>query len=207
MAQLADRSTTDESRCNIDEAGRDQGLFPLALVALQVDVGPQSLGVTLRRRSAPRRVAAGSPSLSPRTKRLAIGRYHPRTQVSYAAERAARLFRASLPLCDAGTHPSTATGWLQAPKPRKTRSRLSTSTNVVASSLPTTERTLLLLTVVSLSTIRQQSWPRPFASSAVTGRRSKGASTSVLVKGQTVKESVASNRSSWMIRAGRGLLA
>ena len=83
-------------------------------------------------------------------------------------------------------------------------SRLSDSTNLVAASLPTTAPALFLRTVVILSIIRKQSWSRPFSSSAVTDTRSRGASTSVLVKGQTVNESVASNLSSWTIRAGRG---
>lgn len=95
----------------------------------------------------------------------------------------------------------------QPPKPRKTRSRLSTSTIVVESSLPTTVCALLRRTVVILSTMTKLSWSSPFDWSAATGTRRRGASTPVLVNGQTVNESVAWNRSSCTTRAGRGLFA
>lgn len=60
-----------------------------------------------------------------------------------------------MPLC--GRPPDHQPMSSQLPKPRKTRSRLSTSTNVVASSRPTTACALPLRIVVILSTMRKQS--------------------------------------------------
>jgi hypothetical protein len=60
--------------------------------------------------------------------------------------------------------------------------------------------------VVTLSAIAKESCPMPDVSVAGTGTR-LGEPTTTVVRGTTVIDAVASNASSWMITAGRGLLA
>jgi hypothetical protein len=82
----------------------------------------------------------------------------------------------------------------------------SSSTNRVDVSRPTRSPTFDRRIVVSLSTIAKLGWLMPVSSSAGIGSRSSGASTSVVVSGHTVTESV-SKRSSCRITAGRGFEA
>ncbi len=58
-----------------------------------------------------------------------------------------------------------------------------------------------------LSTIRLLGSCRPFSSSGATGRRISGASVGSVVNAQTLTESVAPKRSSWMMTTGLGLPA
>lgn len=84
--------------------------------------------------------------------------------------------------------------------------RLSRMTSL-SSRLPTRRRTLLRRTVVILSTMRLQFARSPLRSFGVMGGRMSGASVGSLVNAQIVTESVAPNRSSCTMTAGRGLPA
>ncbi len=94
-----------------------------------------------------------------------------------------------------------------AAKPRKTSMARLSRTMSLSSRRPTCERTLLLRTVVTWSTIRRQGERSPFRSFGVMGRRMSGASVGSLVNAQIVTESVAPNRSSCTMTAGRGFPA
>ena len=85
--------------------------------------------------------------------------------------------------------------------------RRSSSIIEVESILPMRVLMLVRRTVVILSIIAKLGTSRPVVASSMIGSRSKGASTDVVVNGQTVTESVASKASSCTMTAGRGFVA
>ena len=70
---------------------------------------------------------------------------------------------------------------------------------------PIRPESLARWTVVILSTIMLLGSRRPFAGVGSIASRIRGASVGSLVNAQTVMESVASKRSSWITTTGRGL--
>src|SRR5699024_10591269 len=102
-------------------------------------------------------------------------------------------------------NPGPGPGPGQAARPRKTINARPTRTSSWSGRWPTRSRKLARGIVVTLSIIRLDAWSRPLVPVGSITRRVNGACTGFVVRGQTVTEAVASNRSSWMMRTGRGL--
>lgn len=94
-----------------------------------------------------------------------------------------------------------------AAKPRKTRMALFRRSRSSSLRRPKRRPRLALRTVVILSTMRRDGVRSPEAGLGFTSSLNNGASVVSLVKPQMVTESVAANRSSWTITAGRGFEA